>query len=608
MVVVGAGLAGLRAADLLRQAGRQVVVLEARERAGGRVLTIRSPFDDGLHAEAGPIRIAGVHQAVLRTARSLGLTLTPFAPSQGSAVVAIQGTAATAAEVARGALTRDLKPDDHGLDQAALLERYVGTLPGDLAEPAATADSYARWQSYDRVTWPDYLRSRGASPEAIKLMTVGGDATGLSALYVLRQFAMLRRSTQRYKIQGGMDLLPRALASALGNVVRYNAPVVRVTRQSSARQGGGRAPARRFRVEYRANARVESLTASRIIFAIPFTTLRDIEIRPRLSTAKEQAIAQLSYYSVTRFLLQSRQRFWRAADLSGSARTDRATEVWDSTFDQVTSARGILGASVGGSVGRTVLDMTADGQPRVRDRPGRRCLSGHSLAVREGVRPALGPGSLVTRRIPRVQAGRDEYTHADDRPPRKRHPLRGRAHIVVDRMDGGRLAVRRTRRARGAEFMIVVLLIVHGLLAVALLGAITHQAWSVVPPAGGGRDRFPSSAGSGPWTAPRMRPPSSCCSSSPRSAARSCIRSTGSMCGPPSRTCSCARPTASSRSRNISSRSGSGCCPPTGCSGKAPLVPEQAAARRYLTWLLAFVVWWGFLVGHVLNNIKGLLP
>jgi monoamine oxidase len=89
VVVVGAGLAGLRAADLLRRAGRAVVVLEARERAGGRVLTVRSPFDDGLHAEAGPIPIAGVHQAVLRAVRSFGLTLTPFASSQGSPVVAI---------------------------------------------------------------------------------------------------------------------------------------------------------------------------------------------------------------------------------------------------------------------------------------------------------------------------------------------------------------------------------------------------------------------------------------------------------------------------------------------------------------------------------------
>ena len=41
---------------------------------------------------------------------------------------------------------------------------------------------------------------------------------------------------------------------------------------------------------------------------------------------------------------------------------------------------------------------------------------------------------------------------------------------------------------------------------------------------------------------------------------------------------------------------------------KAPLAADQAPARRSLTWLLAFVVWWGFLVGHVLNNIKGLVP
>ena len=36
--------------------------------------------------------------------------------------------------------------------------------------------------------------------------------------------------------------------------------------------------------------------------------------------------------------------------------------------------------------------------------------------------------------------------------------------------------------------------------------------------------------------------------------------------------------------------------------------PETAAARRYLTWLLAFFVWWSFIVGHVLNDIRGLLP
>src|SRR5262245_39629552 len=141
VVVIGAGLAGLRAAGVLRQAGRAVVVLEARDRPGGRVLTVRSAFDDGLHAEAGPIRIAGVHQAVPRAVRSSGLKLTPFAASQGEAVVAIRGKAAPAAQANR-------------VDQADLLDRYIGALPDDLAEPAATADSYKRWRSYDQVSWP----------------------------------------------------------------------------------------------------------------------------------------------------------------------------------------------------------------------------------------------------------------------------------------------------------------------------------------------------------------------------------------------------------------------------------------------------------------------
>jgi monoamine oxidase len=240
-----------------------------------------------------------------------------------------------------------------------MLDRYVGALPDDLADPAATAASYARWRAYDQVTWPEFLRSRGATDEAIARMTVGGDASELSALYVLRQFAMLRRATQRYKISGGMDLLPRAMASDLGNIVRYNVAVVRVVRESAG-SGSGSSSRPRFRVDFRASARVDSVKASRVIFAVPFTTLREIEIRPRLSKEKEQAISRLSYYPVTRFLLQSRTRFWRSGDLNGSARTDRATEVWDETYDQTTSPRGILGASIGGRPGRAVLEMTAD--------------------------------------------------------------------------------------------------------------------------------------------------------------------------------------------------------------------------------------------------------
>ena len=53
---------------------------------------------------------------------------------------------------------------------------------------------------------------------------------------------------------------------------------------------------------------------------------------------------------------------------------------------------------------------------------------------------------------------------------------------------------------------------------------------------------------------------------------------------------------------------GLGVLPAYWLSWRTPLAAEAASTRRYLTWLLAFFVWWAFLVGHILNNIKGLLP
>src|SRR6266849_5280058 len=93
----------------------------------------------------------------------------------------------------------------------------------------------------------------------------------------------------------------------------------------------------------------------------------------------------------------------------------------------------------------------------------------------------MGVRAVVARGVRGVCAGPDERAHADHCPARTRNTFRRRAHIVVDRMDGGSLGVRRTSRTRGSGRMIVVLLIVHGLLAVTLLGAITHQALSVAP-------------------------------------------------------------------------------------------------------------------------------
>ena len=80
VIIVGAGLAGLCAAYELGALGHDVTVLEAQTRPGGRVQTLRDPFDDGLFAEAGASRIPTSHDLTLGYARMFGLTLIPFEP------------------------------------------------------------------------------------------------------------------------------------------------------------------------------------------------------------------------------------------------------------------------------------------------------------------------------------------------------------------------------------------------------------------------------------------------------------------------------------------------------------------------------------------------
>ena len=92
VVVLGAGIAGLVAAYELRRAGYRVTVLEARDRVGGRVWTVRggdpivqagradqrAAFDQGLYFNAGAARIPTTHRVILGYARQFGVALEPF--------------------------------------------------------------------------------------------------------------------------------------------------------------------------------------------------------------------------------------------------------------------------------------------------------------------------------------------------------------------------------------------------------------------------------------------------------------------------------------------------------------------------------------------------
>ncbi len=92
IIVIGAGLAGLSAAYELTMAGHDVRVLEAQSRGGGRVLTLREPFPEGLYAEAGAARIHVSQDRVIKYARLFNLKLAHFYPNDNRFVRLHHGT------------------------------------------------------------------------------------------------------------------------------------------------------------------------------------------------------------------------------------------------------------------------------------------------------------------------------------------------------------------------------------------------------------------------------------------------------------------------------------------------------------------------------------
>src|SRR5262245_16337645 len=286
VIVVGAGLAGLCAAYQLTRAGHEVLVLEAQRRAGGRVETLRD-FAEDLCAETGATRIPDHHHFALKYVKEFGLELDPFL-APGAPVYHLRGQRLVVRPGDKPEWPAALTPEERELGVAGINEKAYGGLVSRIGDAASHAWTPPEdFREYDRLTFTELLRRQGLSEEAIHLRRVasgGWDDTVPrerdSALRRLRTIALESPDAVYYKIRGGNDRLPRALAGRLAGQIRYGCPVVRIERGGDAE----------IRVIWNEPGGTQSQSAARVVVAVPFTLLRRIEIVPPFSEEKTRAI------------------------------------------------------------------------------------------------------------------------------------------------------------------------------------------------------------------------------------------------------------------------------------------------------------------------------
>jgi monoamine oxidase len=354
VLVVGAGLAGLVAGYELTQAGHDVTILEAQLRPGGRVLTLREPFSDGLYAEAGAARIPDNHDLTLHYVKHFGLTLVPFLPSTLARVFLLKGKripAQSRSELDLSQVPLDLTREERRLGLSGLAERYLGPAMRAMGDPSASDWPNTTAKAYDSVSMAEFLKEQGASHGAIELLEYpfhSAEDDPISFLYNLREFWYDSHSTIRYKIAGGNDLLPKAFATKLREKIRYGSAVVRIEQDSNK--------VRAIATESRAHHAFE---ADRLICTVPFPVLRRVEVYPPFSDLRRRAIAELQYDPITRVILQCRTRYWEKSGYNGFGISDLPQEIWHPTHDQP-GTRGLLVSYMFLSVGQRVGAMSED--------------------------------------------------------------------------------------------------------------------------------------------------------------------------------------------------------------------------------------------------------
>ena len=278
VVVVGAGLSGLVAASEAQDAGHDVVVLEARDRVGGRVFTIREGFAAGQFADLGAEIIYHGQNNIAELCARHGVELS--------------------AEFSLGTDVPDLI--FHG-------ERLSRGAAAEIANELRDAVKRTRPSQYESVA--QWLRRARVSEAAELLLAAIAQSTPAAPLRIADAQELnveLSWGEAYRKIKGGNDTLPRVMAQKVD--VRLNHPV-----RVIGWDGAG------VTVE----SERETFHADRVVVTVPGPLVSELGFEPALPAEKVRALLELRYGNATRLVVQYAERDLVKEAIGSGCFTDR---------------------------------------------------------------------------------------------------------------------------------------------------------------------------------------------------------------------------------------------------------------------------------------------
>ena len=341
--VVGAGLAGLTAARRLSQAGQSVVVLEARERVGGRVWTQTSAA--GVPVDMGGCFIGPNHDQLHALAKETGVT-TFKTFVDGDAVLATGGK------------VRRYRGDIPKISPLALLS--AGQAVARMSSMAKQVSPAAPWDARRATEW-DALSVRAwltAARVPTKLARELVEATvracltsDLSEISMLSWLLLVSSAGgveslmtiaggyQDSQFEGGVSQVPTVMANDLGDAVVLGTPVTAVTQRDD-------------RVEVISDA--STVSARRVVLALPRALAAGIRFEPALPADHALLIHKIPAGTEVKTVAIYEEPFWRADGMSGATvATDDLIEVTLDTT-QPGHSHGVIGTYSAGPRARAL--------------------------------------------------------------------------------------------------------------------------------------------------------------------------------------------------------------------------------------------------------------